>query len=157
MSFFNFFLTETRYKLKERKSTIFKKWNGWKVCWTFTWSDFDFNFQAFVMLWTSNKVCISYKSYFTVFSLFIDYQNFFHTFSALFYGLLFSNNIRHTINRSNLFSFYFLPISFLAINAFRWNLTREILVEYLQDWSWIQTDLNKVTYLQILIIKFMKL
>ena len=33
----------------------------------------------------------------------------------------------------------------------------EILVEYLQDLSWIQTDLKKVTYLQILIIKFMKL
>ena len=33
----------------------------------------------------------------------------------------------------------------------------EILVEYQQDLSWIQTDLKKVTYLQILIIKFMKL
>ena len=33
----------------------------------------------------------------------------------------------------------------------------EILVEYLQDLSWIQTDLKKVTYLQILIIKFMNL
>ena len=33
----------------------------------------------------------------------------------------------------------------------------EILVEYLQDLSWTQADLKKVTYLQILIIKFMKL
>ena len=92
--FFPFFLIERRCSLKERKSAVFKK----RVKNWFTWLDFGFKFQAFVMLEISNKVCMDCRLYFTVFSFFVDYQNVFHTFSALFFGLLFSNNIRLTNN-----------------------------------------------------------
>ena len=67
----------------------------------------------------------------------------------------------HEIAAVDLSKIYFLKNTKKTCKPNNRDLNRdwiiEILVEYLQDLSWIQTDLKKVTYLQILIIKFMNL